>query len=573
MIRPAPLMPILALLFGCGAGSGDGVDARVSSKPDSLGDGGIVPSEDAVLSGARVENAAEVGGRVSATPEPVDDGGIVPSEDVALPGADVENAAEVGRNIDGVHAPADSERGGDGPDGGRAQLPIILSTRTMLPEQDPAFLAVEIAATRLILYFAAPPSLNFVPGDIVAGATNPGYLRRVESVSAKQNVYVLETTPAVLEDAIEQGSFDFTAGAEALSTSSAATDGAISMRMQPFEMQVDLKRDLANKEDRPPGIDIEVSSGSLRYVPALSIGGDIQRSRLTRLEVVASGQIDFSAVIRVSVEGRRESPLMANGEIEMDVAKSPYQVYWIGSFPLVAREVLTLKFGCSAAAQASATFGLTIATRVAAGLRYQDGKLDPVWESSSVPSSDGVDVGGRVEVGCYVRPKLQLELYGTVGPAIATKLGYEFAAEYPPCPLTWTLRGQVKAQVDLELAPRLFSRDLELTFSRTLFDIPFPVAAGQYSGLPGCEDAGIPPSVRDAGAQGGGGWMLAPCGPPCVGSAPCSRCGVGSYCAHFSQCIRAGVEASSGGCISDLDCPPDSDCVPEAGGSCMPIYP
>jgi hypothetical protein len=58
------------------------------------------------------------------------------------------------------------------------------------------------------------PSISI--NDVIVGATNGGYIRKVTSISQQANKIIIESTQATMEDVFNNASFNFTTGMDGL---------------------------------------------------------------------------------------------------------------------------------------------------------------------------------------------------------------------------------------------------------------------------------------------------------------------------------------------------------------------
>jgi hypothetical protein len=375
----------------------------------------------------------------------------------------------------------------EGPGTITVSRPPKLAARARVPEKEAGFVSAETREHEILITHDGGLS-PFAKGDVLGGTQGGGYLAKVEGARALDEThFALQTAPAKLGDFLAEGSFhvhyDAVApegavieggGGERIGREGQAlktTPGApirllhVSHASIPAMCGIDTggKADLDVDADFTPAIDVDVEVGPT---------GDDDRPDLTRLRIVASGQLDVDARLKGQGTLGGDCSLnlldLAGGSLSVPL---PTLTFWIGPVPvIITTEVapwaianLSLSFTrADMLAEAHTKVGLE------AGAEYTYGSgWSPVWHpSSSASGKASIGAAGPVDAACrvLVGAEVRARLYGVVGPSIGvmTYAGAHATSLPPYCTYEGQIDGGVSAYVRAEAGFSLGPLDLSL---------------------------------------------------------------------------------------------------------------
>jgi hypothetical protein len=309
---------------------------------------------------------------------------------------------------------------------------IVLTENARIPENDPAYVGVEVHRDRLLFELRGDLEQPLEAGDVIVGSGGAqGYLRRATDVTRAADGRVeVATEDAVLTDLIYQGHFivrydppDPAAGSttealgevagrrEALDTRSGAV-----ILVSPGVRGLRCGAAVAGDVSVDPYLDVD-------YVFELEVDIDGERAlRMFRLELGGSVQAG------VFVEGSGGWDFICEVDIVELAGVSagvplPTLAFSIGRVPVVITNEIapTFTFDVDERIESStfnysaeAGFGLTV------GVVYEDEEWSPIWESDAF--ADGsLHSGGRGVLAITDRVSAGIEyqarLYGRTGPS------------------------------------------------------------------------------------------------------------------------------------------------------------
>ncbi len=85
---------------------------------------------------------------------------------------------------------------------------VKLTEVARIPQNDPSFSSVDIFENRLVFHYSKAPTVTLEVGNVIAGNTERGYLRRLTAVTTiDEKTLEVTTEPAELVDFILDGAF------------------------------------------------------------------------------------------------------------------------------------------------------------------------------------------------------------------------------------------------------------------------------------------------------------------------------------------------------------------------------
>jgi hypothetical protein len=278
-------------------------------------------------------------------------------------------------------------------------------------------------------------------GDVIVGgissAAPDGFLRRVTRLDAGAAAVTLETEPATLEEAIQDGTLDLDITLTPSMINRSVLAPGVSLINTPrdadrtdlFEYQLDefvifdMDGSDATRTDRL------TADGYLALTQEIDLNIDIRLFKLRHLEFV------------VTSDSNTELSVTASGAVDVTLKEKALATHYFtpilvqaGPLPLVFRPELKLIIGADGIVRQVATFGVQQVTHMEGGLRIDDGNVSPV----SVVDVDlkPLPVQSTTEfiVRGYVGPQLALKLYGVLGPYSSAELFGEIVSEHATAP-------------------------------------------------------------------------------------------------------------------------------------------
>jgi len=288
------------------------------------------------------------------------------------------------------------------------------------------------------------PAPSFEQGDVIVGAQDLGFLRRVVSASTSGDVITLETDPAALSDVIVEGALEtsidlvFADGAPSLvgpldpgevrwgaPVFTPLAEGVALSRAGINLSGLDVCKMLqqAGGPTCPSGIKkFEIKTGVLDFSPQFDLSARFSGLSLTSFRGVADGAVkaDFSLVLQAETS---VSPIKP----QIDIAEITRPFYaQIGPVPVVGYVELSLKGGLEAKATAkgSVEAGFTNTHNVQVGASWNESAgWAPVFQSqrtfdAQLPALEDGTLSGQIDVETklFLKPELRIIFYGVLGP-------------------------------------------------------------------------------------------------------------------------------------------------------------
>ncbi len=289
-----------------------------------------------------------------------------------------------------------------------------------------------------------PPGLQV--GDVIVGAQNGGFLRRVTAVSIAGAEVILQTEPAALSDIIEEGSFE-TVIDDLLF---APADAPAGRALRPGEVRwgaAEFHPALPGVALGPSGV---ITLGGLDICAELKkIGGGSCPSGISKLQVV-TGTVDFdpdldlkasfSGLSLQSFRGVAKGSLNVDFDILLEAKTSatvispqikiagitrPFYAQ-IGPVPILGYVELALNGGVEAKATAKGHIqaGYTSSHDIEVGAEWKDASgWDEIFQNRRTfdarePDIEDGTLSGQIDVTTriFLKPEIKIIFYGVVGP-------------------------------------------------------------------------------------------------------------------------------------------------------------
>jgi hypothetical protein len=295
------------------------------------------------------------------------------------------------------------------------QFIISEQTRVVGAEGGPQFASRSGNRITLTPGTETPP---LVPGDIIVGSEQGGYLLRVDSVTPSGNNVVVEGSPAAMTDVFIQGGigtiFDNDAPVQA--------KAAASHNPPPPELDFDLGGQVLADE---PGLNVTILDGVFNYLPAADVAINYNKyGGVTYLRALLRGeQLKFNVHARVSADN-------FSGTFPATEAQRPFfeKKYTSLTFSFVTQQngvpvVLAAQYDIYLGVEGSGALSGFYEAQMEAsyhdilqgGIFNPDGleefsQFTPLFNSAPAPVIE--PGGGDFQFRVYVRPEVHTRLYG-----------------------------------------------------------------------------------------------------------------------------------------------------------------
>ena len=354
--------------------------------------------------------------------------------------------------------------------GRTCSIPMTINPGRAIPQEqvhvvldDPAFRLQHADDASMHFYHETPGDVpSLLPGNFLVVAQPGGGIRQiVGGYFDENNIYVVDTLPAVVEDIVLETKFDEVVELQMIGGGAGSRSSTPAPSCSP---------DFSN----PPGVEAEsgVSVGfesiSLTFTPTATVKGSVgpwYDPKLKSAEISADGSLTMQSGVGLSVGAGIEADASADL-----VNCSRWFTFTIGVIPVVTELVLALEAGIEVNAEASigVTQDLIFNGSAKAGVTYSQSNgwqpLTQHTQSFSAPSpsfavTDIVNASANATV--FMGPRLEVNLYGVVGPFV-TAHGYLAAeAQVSGTSFTWDIpagfRADLGGQVNLFGAGTSFS--------------------------------------------------------------------------------------------------------------------
>ncbi len=370
-------------------------------------------------------------------------------------------------------------------------------------------------------------------GDILVSGAGAGLLRRVEAVEDRGGEQVVQTVPAYLGDAVEDGTFHLDLGLYAgeplpqpQSLTGPVLEGA-TFSIGDTKITADA------------GLDIRLKSGSFSFDPELFLDFEVQGHQFTNFAIGAYG--DLAAELELEIKSDAKAKV---SQKLWKIAQTPSFKFTgaIGPVPVVVTTKLELYLGASFTGQGA----VNVAQRVGAdgwvdlAASYQDGAWSTYGDHgfTVLKVAPIVSATGKVAGKVYLEGKLSFSFYDVVGPTFALQPYGEVVVK-PGAPAGWATAVGVAGKLGGEVK---LTDVYKIGVEATLFDWKQPLASGNLGGATCQSQAGAAP------------WL---------GNKKCNRAGALASFTALQTCVQGGGGKT---CLTDPDRYPVTLCGAGSGG-------
>ena len=330
--------------------------------------------------------------------------------------------------------------------------PIVEETTEVLPTETLQDLTA-ISEEGVLTFSETSITLEEVaPGDVIAGGISTeapyGFLRAVTAITTQGDQVILETQPATIEDAIQQGTLNLSRqltpadletmtampGVTLLSTQGATLEDSFFFEIKDVVLY-DHDQDLATEDDQIK------ANGSFELAPDIDFNAVYADNTLQ--DLVWSMTVDETTELEFVAEVE-----LLNFELSYQVAslKMGAIVIWVGPLPAVLLIEMPIYLRLDGKVSVGITTSVIQEAHITAGLSYADGTWSPHADlaNSFTYEPPRLSAGGSLKG--YIDPPLGLLLYGIAGPFAAVKPYLSLEADIFADPW-WELYGGLDATV------------------------------------------------------------------------------------------------------------------------------
>lgn len=292
----------------------------------------------------------------------------------------------------------------------------------------------------------AQPAID--SGNIIVGAEDGGYLRRVNQVTRSGDMITVETSFAYLEEAVQDGAFATTTATDGDTT----TAGAASTRWGEWTTTyVAPELTLANSQlccslnglnlkfeqtyIDPIDVEFTVKDGNIDFLPRLEVVGNMSGFRLQNFRAVIHSGLGLNIEeyeLKVVAELKEEFKM--EKEVKRFITKQKPFATFIGPMPVVGLITLTFTLEITPSISGSVVFGGKFKTGFGlnGGVQWsRTAGWAPVFGASSyfeAPAPEFTGIEATTAVKISVVPQLSVQFYGVAGPTVEVEPYAEAAA-------------------------------------------------------------------------------------------------------------------------------------------------
>jgi len=379
---------------------------------------------------------------------------------------------------------------------------IIPKTTKAIDTAGKSSLTVSSDGSTITMSTSSTVAASLQPNDILASGIAPGapngLLVRILSVSTSGQTVTASVEPATLEEAIQQGTLQYSVTLDTTNTTSSAYLPKASSRARRLPGSRRLSRSLAQPDATTAGACagnpntlkypypsvplIKTGSSSLTllgesdFCPTLSLKVDISGLSI----VSASANASLGVHNAIGVEGTYYTEFVPEYDFPAIIGPPIDVPIGLGPIVVTVQPTLTPFIGLSGSAYASAYAGITTDSTVSVGIAYANGVFTPSGSATPTVIQPSTSVDGQFSIKAYAGLKAGVLLYGTVTPYLSTDayLKFEAGLNETPC---WSLTSGVEANVGI--SGKALGKDFDYpTAPLNLFSAPVAQSNGTCFG-------------------------------------------------------------------------------------------
>jgi hypothetical protein len=306
---------------------------------------------------------------------------------------------------------------------------VILNENVRLPENNNGVIVSTAQELNQGVYkfnFTSTPSANYSPGNILIGASNNGYIRKVTSATVQGNTIVCQTTQGNMEDVFKQGKISFS--------------GNTDSDLQAAAGYNYLFNDVILYQNGP--LSIKLKNGSISLDPNWDFDFEYKNSKFKYFKAGFQNAL-LNSNFQIEVNASQSTTLFDQADTLKRLSKQ--FIHWVPVFgiPIPVVVEMNLDFICkySAAVNASIqrTVDFTSSSNMTMSLEFINNAWNPVYalntnKNVKMSASEGA-AGINVEMA--IVPTFSFQLYNIDGPYTSIGLHEIFEGNVASPSLNW----------------------------------------------------------------------------------------------------------------------------------------
>lgn len=302
-------------------------------------------------------------------------------------------------------------------------------------------------------------------GDIVVvdptDEAPDGLLKKVEGVTDANGQLTLDTAPATLEDAIEDGSINLDSDSTTSTLNPAVLRNGVTMTSNKGlgTFNIPMNSVLYDADgNNSTTYDQVKATGNISISPSFDFNVDIRHFSIQRIKftdkttetaslaVTAGGSVSFSK--RVEIWSQPLAPIS----------------FAIGPVPVWITPIVKVYIGADGEVHASVTTSVTQQATMTAGLQYDRGNWSTITSFTNSFSFQPPTVSAGGSLKAYAGPELNLMLYGVAGPHANIDGYLKMDVDLLSSPW-WKLYGGLDAGVGIKFQVLGYKQDYSRSFN------------------------------------------------------------------------------------------------------------
>ncbi|MBX2827546.1 MAG: hypothetical protein KTR22_05255 [Flavobacteriaceae bacterium] len=302
--------------------------------------------------------------------------------------------------------------------------------------------------------------------DIIVGDEGEGFLRKVTSVNRDNNILVMQTSQATLDDLFDDASFQFNTDISQSFGSLKPEEREVKINYQKegVSMAADgLSFDFSNTVLYESGtLDITITNGNVSFNPNLIFNSDYSLLRgleflefkVENADLVLNCELDIRAVSSINLPEFSQTLINYDRPLVFPVNGIPVVV--IVNTELVAVLNAGIENEINATPNWSSSFG------VSAGVKYENNSWSNEFNLNSSLSLDNINLNGQANVSqsLEIIPKISLKFYGIIGPYCQPGISEDFSFNLAVPSLDWDANLDCGLDIVTGINVNIFGKDL-----------------------------------------------------------------------------------------------------------------
>ena len=313
----------------------------------------------------------------------------------------------------------------------------MLDADTLLVEDDECFESVEIVTEdREYLRFVSSCDLSIIPGAIVVGVQEGGYLRRVESVEQEGDSLLVRTSQASIAEAVHNVSLHETL--------------TLSEERATIDLN-DVTLIWAEIDDGATHLGVKIQSGSVSIDPELRVDAEWGWFSLDSFELA----VDVPMSVDMTIWARSTNGLHWTGVKDLWKVSKPFY-FQAGPLPVAGTLEFPIQIGAWVEAPGGfeTTFGGIVAGQATMGGAWDDdGGWTDLGETNFSAESYEPTFGltNSLVLKAFLRAEPIVKFYGVAGPALRGDAFLQAKAD-ATCPgIDWGVSAGVDTKAVLKI--------------------------------------------------------------------------------------------------------------------------